>query len=64
MSLTNSKEVNNFSKRYSTQIERRITKTVMVGDVGIGSEHPVRIQSMINEDTMDVDNAALAQKTS
>ena len=65
MSLTKSKEVNNISKRYSTQIERRITKTVMVGDIGIGSEHPVRIQSMINEDTMDVENAALAyQKTS
>ena len=41
MSLTKSKEMNNLSKRYSTQIERRITKTVMVGDVGIGSEHPV-----------------------
>ena len=43
MSLTKSKEVNSLSKRYSTQIERRVTKTVMVGDVGIGSEHPVRI---------------------
>ena len=62
MSLTKSKEVNNLSKRYSTQIERRVTKTVMVGDVGIGSDHPVRIQSMINEDTMDIDNATLAIK--
>ena len=62
MSLTKSKEVNNLSKRYSTQIERRVTKTVMVGDVGIGSDHPVRIQSMINEDTLDVDNATLAIK--
>tara|TARA_Y100001978_G_scaffold180189_1_gene175540 strand:+ start:10653 stop:11873 length:1221 start_codon:yes stop_codon:yes gene_type:complete len=62
MSLTKSKELNNLSKRYSTQIERRITKTVMVGDVGIGSDHPVRIQSMINEDTMDVENAAMAIK--
>ena len=51
MSLTQSKEVNSLSKRYSTHIERRITRTVMVGDVAIGSDYPVRVQSMINEDT-------------
>lgn len=34
----------------------------MVGDIAIGSEYPVRVQSMINEDTMDVDNAYLAIK--
>ena len=62
MSLTQSKEVNSLSKRYSTHIERRITRTVMVGDVAIGSDHPVRVQSMINEDTMDVENAYLAIK--
>ena len=49
MSLTQSKEVNSLSKRYSTNIERRITRTVMVGDVAIGSDYPVRVQSMINE---------------
>ena len=52
MSLTQSKEENSLSKRYSTHIERRITKTVMVGDIAIGSDFPVRVQSMINEDTM------------
>jgi len=57
MSLTQSKEVNSLSKRYSTHIERRITRTVMVGNVAIGSDHPVRVQSMINEDTMDVENS-------
>ena len=62
MSLTKSKELNRISKRYSTFIERRQTRTVMVGNIGIGSEHPVRVQSMINEDTMDVDNASLAIK--
>ncbi len=62
MSLTQSKEVNSLSKRYSTRIERRITRTVMVGDVAIGSDYPVRVQSMINEDTMDVENAFLAIK--
>ncbi len=62
MSLTQSKEENNLSKRYSTHIERRITKTVMVGDIAIGSDFPVRVQSMINEDTMDVENSYLAIK--
>lgn len=62
MSLTQSKEVNSLSKRYSTHIERRVTRTVMVGDVAIGSDYPVRVQSMINEDTMDVENAYLAIK--
>ena len=40
--------------RYDTQIRRRPTRTVMVGDVPIGSNHPVVVQSMINEDTMDI----------
>ena len=40
--------------RYHTQIRRRPTRTVMVGDVPIGSNHPVVVQSMINEDTMDI----------
>ena len=62
MSLTQSKEVNSLSRRYSTHIERRITRTVMVGDIGIGSDYPVRVQSMINEDTMDVENSYLAIK--
>ena len=62
MSLTQSKEVNSLSKRYSTHIERRITRTVMVGDIAIGSDYPVRVQSMINEDTMDVENTYLAIK--
>ena len=29
----------------------------MVGGIAIGSEHPVRVQSMINEDTLDIDGA-------
>ena len=62
MSLTQSKEENSLSKRYSTHIERRKTKTVMVGDIAIGSDFPVRVQSMINEDTMDVENSYLAIK--
>ena len=34
----------------------------MVGNIAIGSDYPVRVQSMINEDTMDVENAYLAIK--
>ncbi len=32
---------------------RRPTRTVMVGDVAIGSEHPIRVQSMINASLAD-----------
>ncbi|MBL6797864.1 MAG: (E)-4-hydroxy-3-methylbut-2-enyl-diphosphate synthase [Synechococcus sp. BS307-5m-G39] len=45
------------SHRYDTVIHRRRTRTVMVGDVPIGSEHPVAVQSMINEDTLDIEGA-------
>ena len=46
--------------RYETQIRRRPTRTVMVGKVPIGSRHPVVVQSMINEDTLDVPAAVAA----
>ncbi len=32
---------------------RRKTREVMVGHVGIGSDHPIRVQSMITSDTRD-----------
>lgn len=32
---------------------RRRTREVMVGNVGIGGEHPIRVQSMITSDTRD-----------
>ena len=44
-------------RRYDTKIHRRRTRTVWVGKVPIGSEHPVVVQSMINEDTLDIDGA-------
>jgi len=43
--------------RYDTVIRRRRTRSVRVGDVLIGSEHPVVVQSMINEDTLDIEGA-------
>lgn len=39
---------------------RRKTHTVMVGDIPIGSDHPVVIQSMTNTPTRDID-ATVAQ---
>ena len=43
--------------RFDTVIHRRPTRSVRVGDVWIGSQHPVVVQSMINEDTLDVEAA-------
>jgi len=39
---------------FDTTIHRRKTRPVRVGDVTIGGGHPVVVQSMINEDTLDV----------
>ena len=43
--------------RYATTIRRRRTRSVRVGDIWIGSDHPVVVQSMINEDTLDIEGA-------
>ncbi|CAD5967785.1 4-hydroxy-3-methylbut-2-en-1-yl diphosphate synthase (ferredoxin) [Planktothrix agardhii] len=43
-----------------TMIHRRQTRPVQVGTVTIGGGHPVVVQSMINEDTMDIDGATAA----
>src|SRR5438093_12793518 len=32
---------------------RRPTRVVMVGSVGVGGDHPIRVQSMTTTDTMD-----------
>jgi (E)-4-hydroxy-3-methylbut-2-enyl-diphosphate synthase len=40
-------------------ISRRPTTTVLVGDVPVGSAHPVVVQSMTNTDTADADATAL-----
>ena len=60
MTATATTNIPNLSRRYSTQIHRRKTRTVMVGDIAIGSEHPVRVQSMINEDTLDIEGSTTA----
>jgi (E)-4-hydroxy-3-methylbut-2-enyl-diphosphate synthase len=40
--------------------QRRLTREVMVGHVGIGGTNPIRVQSMITCDTMDTE-ASIAQ---
>jgi (E)-4-hydroxy-3-methylbut-2-enyl-diphosphate synthase len=37
------------------QYHRRVTREVKVGNVGIGGENPIRVQSMITCDTMDTE---------
>jgi len=39
---------------------RRLTREVMVGSVGLGGAHPIRVQSMLTCDTMDT-AACIAQ---
>ncbi len=41
--------------------QRRRTREVMVGNVGIGGENPIRVQSMLTSDTMDT--AACVEET-
>jgi (E)-4-hydroxy-3-methylbut-2-enyl-diphosphate synthase len=43
-----------------TTIQRRKTRPVPVGNVTIGGGHPVAVQSMINEDTLDIDGSVAA----
>ncbi len=39
--------------------ERRATPTVRVGNILIGSEHPILVQSMTNTDTADAKSTAI-----
>ena len=39
----------------SSSFDRRTTRPVYVGGVGIGGDHPISIQSMTNTDTHDID---------
>ena len=38
-----------------TNYQRLKTRAVMVGNVGIGGNNPIRVQSMTTTDTMDTD---------
>ncbi len=45
---------------FDTTIHRRQTRPVQVGSVTIGGGHPVVVQSMINEDTLDIKGSVAA----
>ena len=45
---------------FDTTIHRRKTRPVQVGSVTIGGNNPVVVQSMINEDTLDIDGSVAA----
>ncbi|MDJ0573117.1 MAG: (E)-4-hydroxy-3-methylbut-2-enyl-diphosphate synthase [Pleurocapsa sp. MO_192.B19] len=45
---------------FDTTIHRRKTRAVKVGDIIIGGGNPVVVQSMINEDTLDIDGSVAA----
>ncbi|MEM6424072.1 MAG: (E)-4-hydroxy-3-methylbut-2-enyl-diphosphate synthase [Cyanobacteria bacterium P01_C01_bin.70] len=45
---------------FDTTIHRRKTRPVRVGSVTIGGNYPVVVQSMINEDTLDIDGSVAA----
>lgn len=37
--------------------ERRLTRVVQVGDIAVGGEHPIRVQSMTTTDTLDTEGS-------
>ncbi|WP_107670600.1 (E)-4-hydroxy-3-methylbut-2-enyl-diphosphate synthase [Cyanothece sp. BG0011] len=45
---------------FDTTIHRRQTRPVKVGDITIGGGFPVVVQSMINEDTLDIEGSVSA----
>jgi (E)-4-hydroxy-3-methylbut-2-enyl-diphosphate synthase len=45
------------SEKFDTVIHRRKTRPVQVGSVTIGGGYPVVVQSMINEDTLDIEGS-------
>jgi (E)-4-hydroxy-3-methylbut-2-enyl-diphosphate synthase len=50
----------NVTPAFDTTIHRRKTRPVKVGDVTIGGGYPVVVQSMINEDTLDIEGSVAA----
>ena len=46
--------------KFESPIERRKTRKIFVGDVAVGGDAPISVQSMTNTDTCDVD-ATVAQ---
>jgi (E)-4-hydroxy-3-methylbut-2-enyl-diphosphate synthase len=58
--LENQTTASNLDPAFDTTIHRRKTRPVKVGDVIIGGGYPVVVQSMINEDTLDIEGSVAA----
>ena len=55
--LPNPTKTPNPEPAFDTSIKRRKTRPVKVGSITIGGGYPVVVQSMINEDTLDIDGS-------
>jgi len=55
--LSNPQTASENAAAFETTIHRRKTRPVRVGDVTIGGAYPVVVQSMINEDTLDIEGS-------
>jgi len=53
MSLVMSEQINKKYCNSLTEYSRRKTREVKIGDIGVGGDNPIRIQSMTTIDTMD-----------
>ncbi|TAE58965.1 MAG: 4-hydroxy-3-methylbut-2-en-1-yl diphosphate synthase [Nostocales cyanobacterium] len=58
--IIESNETTSSQTSFDTTIKRRKTRPVKVGDVTVGGGYPVVVQSMINEDTLDIDGSVAA----
>ncbi|MDJ0716785.1 MAG: (E)-4-hydroxy-3-methylbut-2-enyl-diphosphate synthase [Prochloraceae cyanobacterium] len=58
--LDNPQVGTNTQPAFDTKINRRKTRPVKVGNIFIGGVYPVVVQSMINEDTLDVEGSVAA----
>ena len=55
--LSNPQTTSEVNPELDTTIHRRKTRPVSVGNLTIGGGHPVVVQSMINEDTLDIEGS-------
>ena len=58
--LETSQSPTSSTPEFDTIIHRRKTSPVSVGDIIIGGGYPVVVQSMINEDTLDIESSVAA----
>jgi (E)-4-hydroxy-3-methylbut-2-enyl-diphosphate synthase len=60
MQTLDNSAINSTATAFDTTIHRRKTRPVKVGNITIGGGYPVVVQSMINEDTLDIEGSVAA----